>query len=57
MSILRMTDLDLSGKRVFIRQDLNVPIENGRITSEQRLLASVPTLQAALKKGAAVLVT
>ena len=57
MSILRMTDLDLSGKRVFIRQDLNVPIENGRITSEQRLLASVPTLQTALKKGAAVLVT
>ena len=57
MAILRMTDLDLSGKRVFIRQDLNVPIENGRITSEQRLLASVPTLQTALKKGAAVLVT
>ncbi|GHH47747.1 MULTISPECIES: phosphoglycerate kinase [Gammaproteobacteria] len=57
MSILRMTDLDLAGKRVLIRQDLNVPIENGRITSEQRILASVPTIKAALEKGAAVMVT
>ncbi|MFT3761180.1 MAG: phosphoglycerate kinase [Pseudoxanthomonas sp.] len=57
MSILRMTDLDLSGKRVLIRQDLNVPIDNGRITSEQRIVASVPTLKLALEKGAAVLVT
>lgn len=56
MSILRMTDLDLSGKRVLIRQDLNVPIENGQITSEQRILASVPTLKQALKQGAAVMV-
>jgi phosphoglycerate kinase len=57
MSILRMTDLDLSGKRVLIRQDLNVPIEHGRITSEQRITASVPTIKAALEKGAAVMVT
>ncbi|WP_312367576.1 phosphoglycerate kinase [Stenotrophomonas sp.] len=58
MSIVRMTDLDLSGKRVLIRQDLNVPIdENGRITSEQRITASLPTLKLALEKGAAVLVT
>ncbi|MCD7097586.1 phosphoglycerate kinase [Stenotrophomonas sp. MMGLT7] len=56
MTIIRMTDLDLSGKRVLIRQDLNVPIENGQITSEQRILASVPTLKLALKQGAAVLV-
>jgi len=56
MSIVRMTDLDLSGKRVLIRQDLNVPIEQGRITSEQRILASLPTLQLALKQGAAVMV-
>lgn len=42
MSIVRMTDLDLSGKRVLIRQDLNVPIDNGQITSEQRITASVP---------------
>ena len=58
MTILRMTDLDLSGKRVLIRQDLNVPIDdNGRITSEQRITASIPTLKLALEKGAAVLVT
>ena len=62
MSILRMTDLDLAGKRVFIRQDLNVPIEHAdgqpaRITSEQRITASLPTLRLALAKGAAVMVT
>lgn len=57
MSIIRMTDLDLSGKRVLIRQDLNVPIENGRITSEQRITASLPTLKRALEQGAAVMVT
>ena len=57
MTILRMTDLDLAGKRVLIRQDLNVPIEQGRITSEQRITASVPTLRLALEKGAAVMVT
>lgn len=57
MSIVRMTDLDLSGKRVLIRQDLNVPIENGRITSEQRITASLPTLKRALEQGAVVMVT
>ena len=57
MSILRMTDLDLAGKRVLIRQDLNVPIDGGRITSEQRITASLPTLKLALQKGAAVMVT
>ena len=57
MSIVRMTDLDLAGKRVLIRQDLNVPIDDGRITSEQRISASLPTLQLALGKGAAVMVT
>ena len=57
MSILRMTDLDLSGKRVLIRQDLNVPIDEGRITSEQRITASLPTLRLALQAGAAVMVT
>jgi len=57
MSIVRMTDLDLAGKRVLIRQDLNVPIdEAGHITSEQRILASLPTLRLALEKGAAVMV-
>ncbi|WP_454829142.1 phosphoglycerate kinase [Pseudoxanthomonas wuyuanensis] len=57
MPITRMTDLDLSGKRVLIRQDLNVPIDAGRITSEQRITASLPTLKLALQKGAAVMVT
>jgi phosphoglycerate kinase len=56
MTILRMTDLDLKGKRVLIRQDLNVPLDNGRITSEQRISASLPTLKAALANGATVLV-
>jgi phosphoglycerate kinase len=62
MPIVRMTDLDLTGKRVLIRQDLNVPIEHidgkpGRITSEQRITASLPTIRLALEKGAAVMVT
>jgi len=56
MSILRMTDLDLSGKRVLIREDLNVPIDDGRITSEQRITAALPTLKRALEQGAAVMV-
>jgi phosphoglycerate kinase len=56
MAIQRMTDLDLAGKRVLIRQDLNVPIENGRVTSDQRIAASLPTLRAALEQGAAVMV-
>lgn len=56
MTILRMTDLDLSGQRVLIRQDLNVPIDDGRITSEQRITASLPTLRLALERGATVMV-
>ncbi len=57
MSVVRMSDLDLAGKRVLIREDLNVPIDDGRITSETRILAALPTLQLALDKGAAVMVT
>ncbi|QYR53394.1 phosphoglycerate kinase [Lysobacter soyae] len=57
MSVTRMSDLDLTGKRVLIRQDLNVPIKDGRVTSDQRILASIPTLKAALEQGAAVMVT
>lgn len=56
MSILRMTDLDLSGKRLLIRQDLNVPVKDGKVTSDQRITASIPTLEAALDAGAAVMV-
>lgn len=56
MAIARMTDLDLRGKRVLIRQDLNVPVENGKVTSDQRIQASLPTLRQALDAGAAVMV-
>jgi phosphoglycerate kinase len=56
VSFLRMSDLDLRGKRVLIREDLNVPIENGRITSTQRLDASLPTIRAAHDAGAKVMV-
>ena len=56
MTVLRMSDLDLAGKRLLIRQDLNVPIANGKITSDARLRASLPTLKLALEKGASVLV-
>jgi phosphoglycerate kinase len=52
-----MADLDLAGKRLLVRQDLNVPISNGRITSDARLRASLPTLKLALEKGSSVLVT
>ncbi|HEX5124857.1 MAG TPA: phosphoglycerate kinase [Rhodanobacteraceae bacterium] len=57
MSIRRMSDLDLKGQRVLIREDLNVPIDNGRITSETRIVAAIPTIRLALEKGAAVMVT
>jgi phosphoglycerate kinase len=53
---LRMIDQDLAGKRVLIRQDLNVPIEGGKIMAAQRLDAAVPALQLALEKGAAVMI-
>lgn len=56
MGFQRMTDLDLQGKRVLIREDLNVPVKNGQITSDARLRAALPTIQQALKQGAAVIV-
>ncbi|WP_180029030.1 phosphoglycerate kinase [Acinetobacter sp. YH16032] len=56
MNFQRMTDLDLAGKRVLIREDLNVPVKNGVITSDARLRAALPTIKAALEKGAAVMV-
>ncbi len=54
--VLRMTDLDLKGKRVLIREDLNVPIHDGKVTSDARIRASLPTIQAAQKAGARVIV-
>jgi phosphoglycerate kinase len=57
MKFRRMSDVDLRGKRVFIRADLNVPIEDGRITDDTRIRASLPAIEQALKQGAAVMVT
>jgi len=56
MPVLKMTDLDLAGKRVLIREDLNVPIKDGRVTSDKRILASLPTIEHAMKAGAKVMV-
>jgi len=56
MSVLRMSDLDLAGKRVLIREDLNVPFKDGKISSDLRIQAALPTIQLALQKGAKVMV-
>jgi phosphoglycerate kinase len=56
LAVIRMSDLDLRGKRVLVREDLNVPVKDGRVTSDQRLRAAVPTLESALAEGAAVIV-
>jgi len=55
MSIPEMQELDLTGKRVLIRQDLNVPIKDGKVTSDARIQASLPTIQSAIASGAKVL--
>src|SRR5690349_13625801 len=57
MKFRRMSEVDVRGKRVFIRADLNVPIEDGRITDDTRIRASVPAIRTALERGAAVMVT
>ena len=56
MAIINMSALDLQGKRVLIREDLNVPVSDGVVTSDARLRASLPTIKLALEKGAAVMV-
>ena len=56
MAIPSMSDLALNGQRVLIRQDLNVPIKDGKVTSDARIKASIPTIKAALEAGAAVMV-
>src|SRR6218665_3286279 len=54
--VQKMSDLDLNGKRVLIREDLNVPVKDGVVTSDARILASLPTIRLALEKGAALMV-
>lgn len=53
MSVIKMSDLDLAGKRVLIRSDLNVPVKDGKVTSDARIRASLPTIEAALKQAPA----
>ena len=57
MSVIKMTDLDLRDKRVLIRADLNVPVADGKVSSDARITASLPTIQHALDAGARVMVT
>ena len=56
MSFIKLTDLDLAGKRVLIRSDLNVPVKNGKVTSDARITASMPTFEHCMKAGAKVMV-
>lgn len=56
MSVIKMTDLDLAGKRVLIRQDLNVPMANGVISSDQRIKASLPTIRHCIDSGAQLMI-
>ncbi|WP_038052134.1 phosphoglycerate kinase [Thioalkalivibrio sp. ALJ1] len=55
MSVIKMTDLDLQGRRVLVRQDLNVPVKGGKVTSDARIRASLETVQKALEGGASVM--
>jgi phosphoglycerate kinase len=56
MAILRFENLDIRGQRVLIREDLNVPVDNGKVTSDARIRAALPTLEYAVKQGAKVMV-
>ena len=55
MSVIKLTDLDLKGKRVLIREDLNVPVKDGKVTSDKRIRASLPSIEFAMKAGAKVM--
>ncbi len=57
MAVIKLTDLDLKGKRVFIRADLNVPVKDGKVTSDARIAASMSTIEYCMKQGARVMVT
>jgi phosphoglycerate kinase len=56
MSVISMADLDLAGKRVLIRQDLNVPVQNGEVSSDQRIRASMPTIRRCIESGARLII-
>ena len=56
MSFIKLTDLDVTGKRVLIRADLNVPVKDGKVTSDARITASMPTIEHCMKAGAKVMV-
>ena len=56
MAVIKMTDLDLKGKRVLLREDLNVPLKEGRITSDKRIRAALPSIRMAMEAGARVLI-
>lgn len=56
MAFIKLTDLDLAGKRVLIRADLNVPVKDGKVTSDARITASMPTVEHCMKAGAKVMV-
>jgi phosphoglycerate kinase len=56
MTLLPMSDLNPSGKRVMIREDLNVRVQNGQVTSDMRIRAALPTLRSAMRQGACVIV-
>jgi phosphoglycerate kinase len=56
MTVLNMTELDLTNQRVLIREDLNVPVKDGVVQSDARIVAALPTIRLALEKGAAVMV-
>jgi phosphoglycerate kinase len=56
MGVIRMADVELRGRRVLVREDLNVPVKDGRVTSDARLLAALPTIRLALERGARLMI-